>query len=210
MRIKQAVDLDAAKASDLHDMIDHITGPLRVDMHLDGLVLPEDAYIFTHAGHGLLESDLVFFAERFEGCDHQFNAVTAFTYPGGRILFGFFLFEDRIVHFSRKEIVSSLENLHQALSAGIDDARFLQDRQQFRCALKLRDSLRDRTLQESIHPDLRILFIKPERFVAETSRDSQDRSLLGFHNCLVCRFHCLLKSTAGDHRIDLVTVLDHF
>ena len=74
----------------------------------------------------------------------------------------------------------------------------------------LTDSLRERALQERIHPDLRILLIKAERLIAEASRDSQDRALLGLHNCLVRSFHCFLESTAGNHRIDLVAIPDHF
>ena len=86
--------------------------------------------------------------------------------------------------FSGKSIISSMKNLDQSLSAGINHASFFQNREHIRSLSKylftITNDLRKKDFQ---------IFCRLRKFLSLLGNsfcNSQDRSFLWFHNSLIC------------------------
>ena len=107
---------------------------------------------------------------------------------------------------AEETVVAALHDLDKALSAGVNDARFLKDRKHLR--REIQDSLHlvDDRLQKILDLNVGIVCNQFFRLVSACLRDRKDRSFLRLHDSLISRLNSLAERLGCIGRIDRLLI----
>ena len=109
--------------------------------------------------------------------------------------------------FSEERIVTALQNLHESLTARVNNSCLLQDRQHFRRLIQHILRMLDHLSEERFQ--IRFPFLcQFHTLLGNTFRNSQDCPFLRLHDSFVCRIHRFCKGIRQNRNRHLFVILD--